>query len=195
MRNLILQMQSSVDGFVARPAGSLDWLVWNFSDNWTWDTGLQNEFNHIFAAIDGIVLSGNMGAEGYIDHWTDMAGEHYNEPRFAFAQKIADVPKYIFSNTLKMPHRNNTSVISGNLAEQLRALKMKEGKDLITFGGASFATSLLRSGLIDELQLFVNPVILGSGISIFKDIADLKPELLSSQGYACGISVLKYRLS
>jgi dihydrofolate reductase len=195
MRNLILQMQSSVDGFVARPDGSLDWLVWNFSDNWTWDGGLQNEFNHIFAAIDGIVLSGNMGAEGYIDHWTAMADEHHNEPRFAFAQKIADVPKYIFSSTLKMPRQDRVSIVSGDLAEELSSLKTKEGKDLITFGGASFAASLLGSGLVDELQLFINPVVLGNGISIFKGIADLKPELLSSQGYACGISVLKYRLS
>jgi dihydrofolate reductase len=188
-------MQVSVDGFVARPGGSLDWLVWNFSDNWTWDAGLQNEFNNIFTAIDGIVLSGNMGAEGYIEHWTHMADEHHNEPQFAFAQKIADAPKYIFSNTLKMTRRDRVSIVSGDLAEQLDSLKTKEGKDLITFGGASFATSLLHSGLVDQLQLFVNPVVLGSGISIFQGIPNLKPELLSSQGYDCGISVLKYRLS
>jgi dihydrofolate reductase len=195
MRNLILQMQTSIDGFVARTDGDLNWLVWNFSDNWTWDTGLQTEFNHIFTAIDGIVLSGDMGAGGYIDHWTGMANDHRNDPQFAFAQKIADVPKSIFSNTLKTPHRENTSIISGDLTEKINALKGQDGKGLITFGGASFAASLRRSGLVDELQLFVNPVVLGSGISIFQGIPNLKPELLGGKGYACGISVLKYRLS
>jgi dihydrofolate reductase len=69
-----------------------------------------------------------------------------------------------------------------------------EGEKLITFGGARFAAALLRAGLVDELQLFVNPAILGSGLSLFEGIADLKPELISSRGYACGITVLRYRL-
>jgi len=195
MRNLILQMQASVDGLVARTNEELDWLIWNFSDNWTWDAGLQTEFNNIFAAIGGVVLSGDMGAGGYIDHWTGMANDHRNDQRFAFAQKIADVPKYIFSSKLKKTNHHNTSIVSGDLAEQINALKNQDGKDLITFGGASFAASLLRAGLVNELQLFVNPAVLGGGVSIFQGISNLKMELLSGNGYACGVSVLRYRLS
>jgi len=195
MSKLILQLQASIDGFVARTNGSLDWTVWNFSDHWTWDNELQNEFNRIFAGIDGIVLSGHMGAEGYIDHWTNMANEHKGEQQFAFAQQIADVPKFIFSKNLKRSNWKNTTIIKGDLAEQLNALKKAQDRNLITFGGATFGTALLRAGVVDEIQLFVNPVILGSGISVFKDIRNLDPELISSQAYACGITVLKYRLS
>lgn len=188
-------MQTSVDGFISSSDGNLDWLVWNFSDNWTWDAELQNEFNNIFAAIGGIVLSGNMGAEGYIDHWTAMANEHKEEPRFAFAQKIAEVPKFIFSESIKKTKWENTAIVKGDLAEQIKALKKDKGKDLITFGGAAFAAALLRAGLVDEVQLFVNPAVLGNGVSIFQGISNLNLQLLSSRAYTCGISVLKYRLS
>lgn len=195
MSNLILQLQTSVDGFVARTDGSMDWTVWNFSDHWTWDAPLKNEFNRIFAGVGGIVLSGNMAAQGYIDHWSGMANAHKTEPQFAFAQQIADVPKFILSASLKESNWENTTIINGELAEEINALKQEHNKDLITFGGATFGAALLRAGLVNEIQLFVNPAILGSGISVFRDIRDLNPELISGQAYACGITVLKYRLS
>ena len=194
MRKLILQMQTSVDGFVARADGRLDWTVWNFSDDWTWDAELKQEFNDILAGIDGIVLSGNMGGEGFIDHWTNMAAKHRGEAAFAFAQRIADVPKFIFSNSIPRSTWETASILKGDLREGIQALKKEAGKALITFGGAAFAASLLRAGLVDELQLFVNPRILGEGISIFAGIPNLNPTLISSRPYTCGITVLKYRL-
>src|SRR5690349_13149677 len=99
MSKLILQLQTSIDGFISTVNGSMDWAVWDFSDHWTWDETLQNEFNRIFAGIGGIVLSGHMGAQGYIDHWTSMANNHQGEQQFAFAHQIADVPKFIFSES------------------------------------------------------------------------------------------------
>jgi dihydrofolate reductase len=195
MGNLILQMQTSIDGFVARTGGGLDWLVWNFGDDWTWDSELKKKFNDIFKGINGIVLSGHMGGEGYIDHWTTIAQNHKGDQQFAFAQKIADVPKYIFSNSLTRVAGKNTSVFNGDFHNQLKDLKDKHDNNLICFGGASFGAALLGSGLVDEIQLFVNPSILGSGISIFNDLSDLNAELISSKAYTCGISLLKYRLS
>lgn len=188
-------MQSSIDGFVASTNGGLPWTVWNFSDNWTWDESLKQEFNRIFDRIGGIVLSGNMGAEGYIGHWSDMAEQHKGDPRFAFAQKIKDVPKFIFSGSLEHTPYERTTIIKGDLTTQLTTLKKTQSKDLITFGGIRFASALLKAGLVDELQLFVNPAILGNGLSIFKEIVNLKPEVISSLGYSCGITVLKYRLT
>lgn len=135
-----------------------------------------------------------MAAEGYIAHWTNMADKHSDEPRFAFARKIAVVPKFIFSKNLEKLDWENTSIINGDLTEQITRLKGLQGQDLITFGGATFAAALLRSGLVNELQLFVNPVILGGGILIFQGITALTPRLIGSHAYTCGISVLKYRL-
>jgi dihydrofolate reductase len=196
MAKLILQMQSTLDGFVARPDGSLDWAVWNFSDAWTWDAELQGEFNALFAGIDAIVLSGNMGAEGYIGHWTNMGRKHVGDARFDFARVIASVPKFIFSDSLKETPWENTSILAGDSKKRLTALKAErgEGKTLITFGGARFAAALLEAGLVDELQLFVNPAVIGEGISIFEGITTLKPRLLGARAYACGVSVLKYAL-
>jgi dihydrofolate reductase len=196
MAKLILQMQSTLDGFVARPGGSLDWAVWNFSDAWTWDPELQGEFNAILAGIDAIVLSGHMGAEGFIDHWTGIGRKHAGDARFDFARAIASVPKFIFSDTLKETPWENTTIVAGDLKKRLNALKAERGEDksLITFGGARFAAALLEAGLVDELQLFVNPAVIGEGLSIFEGITSLKPRLLSARAYACGVSVLKYAL-
>jgi dihydrofolate reductase len=192
---LILQMQSTLDGFVARPDGSLDWAVWNFSDSWTWDPELQGEFNAILAGIDAIVLSGHMGAEGFIDHWTGIGRKHAGDARFNFARTITSVPKFIFSDTLKKASWEDTAIVSGDLKERLNALKAErgEGKTLITFGGARFAAALLEAGLVDELQLFVNPAVIGEGLSIFEGLS-LKPRLLGARAYPCGVSVLKYAL-
>ena len=194
MRKLILQMQSSVDGFISRENGSLDWLLWDFSDQWSWDQELKRELNAIFESVDGIVLSGRMADEGYIDHWSNMCNRHPQDPDFVFTKIITNSPKFVFSKKLKESRWPDTVVINENLIESLKRFKSGIGNDLITFGGATFAATLLHSALVDELQLFVNPKILGSGVSIFSGLHSLSIDLITSKAYTCGITVLKYQL-
>lgn len=187
-------MQSSVDGFISREDGSLDWLLWDFSDQWSWDQQLKRDFNTIFESVGGIVLSGRMATEGYINHWSNMYNQHPQDPDFTFTKIITNSKKFVFSDILKESCWPNTVVINENLVESLKELKSDNKGDLITFGGATFAATLLRNALVDELQLFVNPKILGSGVSIFSGLDSLDIGLITSEDYTCGITVLKYKL-
>ena len=83
----------------------------------------------------------------------------------------------------------------GDLADEVTRLKAEQGKDIIAYGGPNFAGSLLRAGLIDELHLFVNPVVLGAGRSMFKAVdgaLNLTPEKATT--YECGVVVLQYSI-
>jgi dihydrofolate reductase len=191
MRKLILQMQMSVDGYVAGPKGERPWQVWNFSDEWTWDDALQREFNAILASVDCILLSRKMAEEGYLDHWGKMADRHAGEPRFAFARQIVDVHKVVVSKKLERSRWERTVVARGDLTVEVEALKRQSGGDIITFGGVGFGTALLRANLVDELQLFVNPTAIGAGISLFEN-RRTSLELVRADAYACGIVVSRY---
>lgn len=195
MGKLILQMQTSVDGYISRSDGSLDWLIWDFSDNWTWDTALKDEFNSTIKSVEGILLSGRMANEGYIDHWTEMGKRHPENPDFDFARRIGSIHKVIFSKKRQETKWINTSLSNQGLSEEISGMKERSGGDHIVFGGTSFASALLEAALVDELQLFINPRILGNGISIFKNLPDEKLHLVGAKGFQCGISVLTYFLN
>jgi dihydrofolate reductase len=195
MGKLILQMQTSVDGYISRNDGSLDWLIWDFSDNWTWDAALKKEFNRTIESVDCILLSGKMASEGYIDHWSGMGKRLSENPDFDFARRIESIPKVIFSKKRLEPKWKNTSLSNRGLSREIASIKKQSGGDLIVFGGSSFASALLEAALVDELQLFLNPSILGSGISIFKNLTDKRLHLDGAKGFQCGISVLTFSLN
>ena len=194
MRKLILQMQMSVDGCVAAANPSLGWQVWGWGEHWPWDERLKADFNAVFDSVDCILLSRKMAEEGYLAHWGSAARRHFPaDPHYAFAQRIVDVDKVVVSNKLKASKWDRAAVARGGLAEEVNALKRRPGRDIICFGGVGFASSLVAAGLVDELQLFVNPSAVGKGLSIFNDARHgLALELLGSTAYACGIVVNRY---
>lgn len=193
MRKLILQMQMSVDGFVATDQLSLDWLLWDWSDDWTWDEELKAEFNRVFKTVDCILLSRKMVEDGYIEHWREVAENFPKDPRFAFAKRITETPKVIFSKTLLESKWDNATIASGELVEEIDKLKSAPGGDIIAFGGVGFASALVAASAIDEFQFFTNPRVLAEGRSIFtQQGARLDLKLRSSMGYECGIVVNKY---
>jgi dihydrofolate reductase len=188
MRKLILQMQTSVDGYVSAQRDDLDWQVWNWGPDWTWDAQLKRDFNQIFAGIDTILLSSKMVEEGYLDHWSRAATDP--DPDYAFARRIVEVGKVVATNRLTESRWPRTSIMAGDLAATVHELKERDGADIICFGGAGFAAALAARNLVDEFQLFVNPAGVGSGRSIFNCGALL--ELTSAQAYDCGIVVNRY---
>src|ERR671935_3298088 len=92
----------------------------------------------------------------------------------AFAKKMIETPKVVFTKTLKKSRWANTDIATGDLTNEITKLKSQKGKDIIVYGGASFDSSLIRAGLIDEFHLFINPVAIGSGMAIFKDINEIQ---------------------
>lgn len=192
MRKLILQVQITVDGYIAGNDGSTDWMIWNWGKEWTWDKELQKYFIDLKSTIDCVLLSRKMAQEGFINHWAQVAAETDN-PQYAIAKKITDARKVVFTKTLEKSEWDNTELAKGDLVSEVNKLKNQEGKDIIAYGGATFLSSLIKAKLVDEFQLFMNPVVLGDGMAIFKEIDSRQDfTLVNAKSFACGIAVLKY---
>lgn len=175
----------TLDGFVAGPNGEMDWLVWN------WDDELKAYVGAITESIDCILLGRNL-AQGFIPAWASRA-EESNPEEGEFAQKMTDLPKVVFSNSLDKPAWENVTLAGGDLVEEVNRLKQQPGNDLMLYGGASLVASCIRHNLIDEYNLFVNPVILGKGMPIFNGLdGRLKLKLVHSQPFSCGIVAVRY---
>jgi dihydrofolate reductase len=183
MRKLKLQMQITVDGFVAGPEGQLDWMT--FAP----DEKLISFINHLTDTSDTILLGRKM-TEGFVKYW-EHAATQPNSPEFEFAQKMVGMPKVVFSRTLKTIEGKNVRVENGPLVEAVNRLKSQPGKDIVVYGGATFVSSLIEHGLIDELNLFVNPVAIANGMRIFSKRTPLT--LIGSVSYASGVVVNTYR--
>ena len=188
MRKLKLQMQISVDGYVAGPKGELDWMIWNE------DPKLIQFINALTDSSDTILLGRKM-TDGFVGYWENVVNNQPDSPEFSFARKMVETPKVVFSKTLDESRWNNTRLAKGDLVDEVTNLKKQDGKDMIVYGGAGFVSSLIQEGLIDEFNFFVNPIMINQGMRIF-DLLDKRQELSLQQAtaYECGIAVLTYTL-
>jgi dihydrofolate reductase len=180
-------MQLSLDGFVARPNGELDWMVWD------WDDELKMYVNEMTEPVDTILLGRKM-AEGFISHWSNVVVNNPNDPTYAFGKKMVDASKIVFTKTLDKSEWENTEIAKGDLTDEIYELKNQRGKEIMVYGGANFVSNLIRQGLIDEYYLFVNPVALGLGMTIFNNIDNrLNLDLVETKAFSCGIALLHYK--
>jgi dihydrofolate reductase len=116
-----------------------------------------------------------------------------DDPFYAFAKKMIETPKVVFTKTLKKSQWANTDIATGDLAEEIIKLKSQNGRDIIVYGGASFDSSLIKEGLVDDFHLFINPAAIGKGMTIFKDLNEIqKFTLIKSKAFDCGIVLLHY---
>lgn len=188
MRKLKVQVQLSVDGFMAGPDGEMDWLAWE------WDDDLKDYVGTLMEPVDCIVL-GRKLAQGFIPHWAGVAANPDN-PEQAAGVKFTDTPKVVFSKTLDQSEWANTVLAKGDLVDEITALKQQDGQDIIAYGGAAFVSALVKHGLVDEFYLFVNPTAIGNGLSIFKALEGKQAlTLVRATPFACGIVVLHYALA
>ena len=179
-------MQLSLDGFVAGPNGQLDWMTWN------WDEGLKKYVSDLTDTVDTILLGRKM-TDGFIGHWQNVVDNQPESPEYAFAKKMVDAKKMVFSKSIKKVEGRNTAVENGDLLRTVNQIKSERGKDIIVYGGASFVGSLLNLNLIDELYLFVNPTAIGEGRRIFTDRKNF--HLKGAIPFECGVSLLNYRIA
>ena len=187
-RKLKLQVQMSVDGFVGRLSGELDWMTWD------WDDKIKDYINELTDSVDTILMGRKM-TDGFISYWTDVVSRP-DDPQYDFARKMVDKTKIVFTKTLNKSVWENTSLAKGNLAEEISNLKKRPGKDIIVYGGASFVSSLVRNNLIDEYHLFINPVFIGNGLTIFQNLKNhLKLDLVKSIAFECGVVLNHYKPS
>lgn len=167
MRKVILGLAVTLDGCIEGPKGEYDWC---FTDQ---DYGM----NDFLKSIDAIFYGRKsyelmMKTEG-----ADMFGK---------------VKSYVFSNTWAKPEKG-FELITGDVVSQVKALKELKGKNIWLFGGADLTTSLMNSGLVDEIWLAVHPILLGSGKPLFSGIKGrVALKLLETRRYDSGLVSLRY---
>jgi dihydrofolate reductase len=109
---------------------------------------------------------------------------------------MVDIPKMVFTRTLRKSNWQNTTLATGDLKEEVNKLKKQNGKDLIVYGGVGFVSSLVQDNLIDEYNLFINPAIIGKGMTIFGKLNNQSNmQLLKSRAFDCGIVLNQYKRS
>lgn len=175
-------MNVSLDGFVARPNGDLDWTVVN-EELHTFFNDQQREVSaHLYGRRLYEVMSYWETAE------QDASHAAYE---LEFARVWKNTPKIVFSTTLEQVQENAT-LVKENVADELRALKQKPGKSF-DVGGPTLAATCIDLGLIDEYGLVVHPVVLGSGLPFFPTrdgMLDL--QLVETRQFECGVVYLRY---
>jgi dihydrofolate reductase len=186
MRKVILLMHVSLDGFTAGPNGEMDWILLEdeiFKD-------VTDELNTVDTSLYGRVTYQMM--ESY---WPSVQADPASTEReIAHAHWVEHVHKIVFSKSLSNVEWNNTRLIKDNIAEEITKLKQQPGKNMMIFGSPSLAHTFMQMDLIDEYQITVNPVVLGRGIPLFKDIRNsMNLRLLKTKIYHSGVVGLHYQ--
>lgn len=185
MRKLKLQMQISVDGFVSTgPNDEQHWVTW------AWDE-IKPYVLELADSTDTIIMGRKLAID-YIPHWQNVVTKP-DDPFYGVAQRVVSFKKIVFTKTLDKSVWDNTELAKGNMVDEIKKLKNQKGKDIVVYGGSSFVSALIREGLIEEFHLFVNPVALGKGESIFNSLNRIQNlKLKKSIVYNSGIVLLHY---
>jgi len=185
MRKLKLQMQITLDGFVAGPNGENDWVFLPGKQ----DPAAFQFLIDMADSCDTILLGRKLPGE-FVGHWENVLDHQPDSPWHPFAQRMVSHRKIAFSRTVTSMPGRNIEVENGDLATAVQALKEQPGKDILVYGGVGFVSSLVSLNLIDEYYFIVNPIAIGAGLSIFKERKIMKLE--SSVTYTNGKVLNKY---
>jgi dihydrofolate reductase len=178
-------MHTSLDGFVAGPNGEMDWIIvddeiFEYAGNQTdkSDTGLY----------------GRVTYELMESYWPTAADKpNASKHDVQHSTWYNNVSKVVISKTMKGVNLPNTIIISDNIADEVTKFKQQDGKEIVIFGSPSIGHLLMQENLIDDYWFFVNPVLLGTGIPLFKNIQHkTKLKLITSHSFSSGVVCLHY---
>jgi dihydrofolate reductase len=185
VRKIIVFNLVSLDGFFeGTKPGDIEWHR------------VDEEFNDFALeqlATAGGIIFGRVTYEGMASFWPSPLALEI-DPQIA--EVMNSIPKFVFSTTLDTADWHNTRLIKDDVANHVKILKAQPGKDLFIFGSADLTASFLSLGLIDELRIMVNPVLLGAGNPLFRDIQDkVELKLIQTRTFKNGNVLLYYALS
>ncbi len=183
MRKLIVFNQVSLDGYIADGHGDMSWA---HKDDPEW-----NAFAAENASGEGVLLFGRVTYDLMASYWPTPAALK-NAP--AVAEGMNRMQKVVFSRTLKKPAWQNTTLVKGDIAAAVRKMKNEQGPGMVILGSGSIVSQLTQAGLIDEYQIVVNPVVLGTGKTMFAGIKEkVTLKLTSTRAFGNGNVVLSYQ--
>jgi dihydrofolate reductase len=189
MRKVILFMHVSLDGFVCGPQDEMDWV--------TMDDDKIGEFliPDLLTTVD-TMLVGRVLYQGFEQYWPTVPENPKSRPDLIkFAHWMADTPKVVFSKTLKEVNWKNSRLAKSDPAITVADMKREAGGDMVIFGGASLAAHFVKKNLIDEYRIKLEPILLGKGKSLYKDITErVKLKLIKSRAFDSGVAGLYYQV-
>lgn len=187
MRKVVVSEFVALDGVIENPS-------WTFQ--FTEEEQQKFKFDEL-SASDALLL-GRVTYEGFAAAWPNMM-DQYEGPRRAALGEYADMmngyPKYVASTTLQEPLEwNNSTLIEGDVAEEVLRLKQQPGKEILIFGSGNLVNTLMRHNLIDEYRLMIFPMVVGSGQRLFAEgIDEMVLELVDTETFGSGVVVLTYQ--
>jgi dihydrofolate reductase len=171
-RKIIAALSVSVDGFIEGPNGEMDWVMMEDDETWR---DLFEMLTHVDTFILGIVMY-----PVYEQYWLavladpdailPLSGRVASKNEIAFAHLADSRQHLVLSRTMDKVAWKTTRVVRD--VDEIRKMKQQPGKDMYAVGGAMLVSSLMNLGLVDEVKLLVNPLILGGGKALFKDVKD-----------------------
>jgi dihydrofolate reductase len=181
MRKVVTDHLISLDGYFASPDNGIDWF--KFDDE-------SLEWSRRVLRTAGTIVLGRQTYELFTQFWpTDAARKE--EPYIA--ERLTNLPKLVFSRTLRSGSWANTDMIRRPIPEVVRELKQTDGGDVVLLGSSSILAPLWKEGLVDELNLRVQPVVLGKGRPLFPNEDPRQNlELQESQMFKSGVAALRY---
>jgi dihydrofolate reductase len=186
MGRIVVTEFVSLDGVMEDPGGSEHskhgaW-TFKFARSDEGDKFKMGEVNNAEAQ-----LLGRVTYQGFAEAWPKMSGD-------PFSDKFNSMPKYVVSQTLKKADWNNSTILRGDVVDEVKKLKQKVKGDILVSGSAMLAQTLIANDLVDQLNLMVFPVVLGSGKKLFGDTTDVKTlKLAESKAVGDGVLILVYR--
>ena len=184
MSRIVVTEYISVDGVIEAPSGTESFARVGWTDAFT--RGLEGDkFKLDETMASDALLLGRTTYDGFAPVWPDLPGE--------FAEKFNTMPKYVVSSTLENPEWNNTTVLRGDVVEEVTKLKHRYERDIVVHGSAELARTLFENDLVDALHLQVYPVIVGAGKRLFGETNETKSlRLADARTVGDGVHILVY---
>jgi dihydrofolate reductase len=184
MARIVVTEFVSLDGVVEDPGGSEGFKYggWSFE----FDRGAEGDQFKLDETRNSTgLLLGRVTYQGFAEAWPQRDGE--------FADLFNSMPKYVVSSTLKDPEWTNSTVLEGDVVEEVSKLREGPDGDIVVHGSAQLVQTLVEHDLVDELRLMVFPVVLGTGKRLFGDPGDKKTlKLVDSKVVGDGVVILTY---
>jgi len=174
MRKITFGGASSLDNFIARKNGAVDWLIW--SDE------VMSIMNEYWKKVDTVL----MGRKTYEIATAQSKGQKNPSP---------DIKSYVFSRTWQAKKEKDVEIVTGDAVEFVQKLKEQNGREICLMGGGDFAKTMFEAGLIDEIGFNIHPVLLGSGIPLFLEMKEqINLELIECKQLKNGCIVVNYKV-
>jgi dihydrofolate reductase len=176
VRNVVLMMTASIDGYVAAPHGHAGGMT---------EPAELKQWKLKRIGRAGTHIMGRVTYEEMSSFWPTSTDE--------YAKPMNEIPKVVFSRTLQEATWWESSIASGDLASEVELLRRQAGGEIIAWGGAGFAQALSRAGLVDEYAIVTQPVAYGGGLPLFRDLPDaLHLKVLDAKTFSSGTMLHVY---